>query len=356
MAGNVKEWCWNEADRGKRYILGGGWDEPAYAFHEADARSPFQRHASFGFRCVRPIESNPAPEASLASVTPGVRAYARERPVPDSIFRIYRDLYSYDKTDLNSSVESRDESDADWTKERITFDAAYGKERVIAYLFLPKHAVPPHQTVVHFPAAESIRVRSSAALIEIPRIDFLLKSGRAVLWPIYKGTYERGDDLAWYFPDGSASYRDHVIQWSKDLGRSIDYLESRSDIDRDRLAFYGYSWGACVGPILTAVEDRFKASVLMGAGLYFPKSRPEVDQINFAPRVTAPTLMIDGRYDFLFPRETSQEPLFRLLGTPKEHKRLALFEGGHFVPRHHLIKETLDWLDRYLGPVRARGQ
>ena len=189
---------------------------------------------------------------------------------------------------------------------------------------------------------------------EIPRSILFSKSGRAVLWPIYKGTYERGDDLAWYFPDGSASYRDHVIQWSKDLGRAIDYLESRPDIDRDKLAFYGYSWGACLGAILPAAENRLKASVLMGAGFYFPKSRPEVDQVNFAPRVTVPTLMIDGRYDFLFPRRASQEPLFRLLGTPKEHKRLALFEGGHFVPRHHLIKETLDWLDNYLGPVHGR--
>ena len=34
MAGNVKEWCWNEAGSGKRYILGGAWDEPLYMFNE----------------------------------------------------------------------------------------------------------------------------------------------------------------------------------------------------------------------------------------------------------------------------------------------------------------------------------
>jgi hypothetical protein len=54
----------------------------------------------------------------------------------------------------------------------------------------------------------------------------------------------------------------------------------------------------------------------------------------------------------VFPPETSQEPFYRLLGTPKEHKRRVVFEGGHSVPRHHLIRESLDWLDRYLGPVR----
>jgi pimeloyl-ACP methyl ester carboxylesterase len=95
-------------------------------------------------------------------------------------------------------------------------------------------------------------------------------------------------------------------------------------------------------------------SVLMGAGFYFQKARPEVDQINFAPRVTIPTLIVNGSHDFIFPSETSQKPLFRFLGTPPGHQRLASYEGGHFVPRHHLIKETLDWLDHYLGPVQRR--
>jgi len=354
MAGNVKEWCWNEADQNKRYILGGAWNEPAYTFHEADARPPFQRHSTFGFRCVKYFSPNALPKTVIEPLTLGVRNYEQEQPVSEKIFRVYRDLYAYDKTALNSAIESSDTNDADWEKERITFDAAYGKERMIAYLFLPTRSLPPYQTIVHFPGAESIVIRSSNNLYEMPRIDFILKSGRAVLWPVYKGTYERGDDLKWYFPDTTTAYRDHVIHWLKDLGRAIDYLESRPDIDGNKLGFYGYSWGACLGAILPAVENRFKVSVLMGAGFYFQKARPEVDQINFAPRVTIPTLMVDGRYDFIFPRETSQEPLYRLLGTPMEHKRVALFDGGHFVPRHHLIKETLDWLDRYLGPVQRK--
>ena len=79
-----------------------------------------------------------------------------------------------------------------------------------------------------------------------------------------------------------------------------------------------------------------------------------MDQINFVPRVTCPVLMLNGRYDFFRPMETSQSPMFRLLGTPKEHKRHAVFESGHVIPRNEVIKETLDWLDRYLGPVSER--
>jgi eukaryotic-like serine/threonine-protein kinase len=62
--------------------------------------------------------------------------------------------------------------------------------------------------------------------------------------------------------------------------------------------------------------------------------------------------MLCGRFDFIFPVGTSQEPMFRPLGTPKERKRRVLYETGHDIPRTQMIKETLDWLDRYLGPVK----
>jgi hypothetical protein len=62
--------------------------------------------------------------------------------------------------------------------------------------------------------------------------------------------------------------------------------------------------------------------------------------------------MINGRYDNVSPYETSQQPLFRLLGTPEKDKRHVTFETQHLLfPRNKLIKEVLDWLDRYLGPV-----
>ncbi|MBZ5683769.1 MAG: hypothetical protein LAP86_01925 [Acidobacteriia bacterium] len=82
------------------------------------------------------------------------------------------------------------------------------------------------------------------------------------------------------------------------------------------------------------------------------KPSPEVDQFNFAPRVTAPVLMLNGRYDFVYPPDTSQEPMFHMLGAPKEHKRRVVYDTGHDTPRTELIKETLNWLDRYLGPVK----
>jgi len=88
-------------------------------------------------------------------------------------------------------VESSQQTD-DWKLEKITFDAAYGNERIIAYLFLPRKALPPFETVVYFPGAGALHQRSSAGVPQLEEFDFVIKSGRAVMFPLYKATFERG--------------------------------------------------------------------------------------------------------------------------------------------------------------------
>jgi len=349
MAGNVKEWVLNEADSGKRYILGGAWNEPSYTFNDPDARSPFDRSANFGFRCARYLLTAESAKAA-EHVAFQARDYSLERPVSDQLFQAYKRLYSYDKTPLHANAESLQQTDV-WTEEKITFDAPYENERVAAYLYLPKNASPPFQTVLFFPGSNAFRTRSSDNSRYLQYFDFVLKSGRAVMFPMYKGTFERWDDVL-ARPRISSFNRDHVIAWSKDLGRSIDYLESRPDIDHEKLAYEGYSMGAAMGALLPAVEDRLKVLILIAPGLFLNKRLPETDQINFAPRVKAPVLMLNGRFDFIFPVGPSQEPMFRLLGTPKEEIHRVIYATGHDIPRDQMIKETLDWLDRYLGPVK----
>jgi pimeloyl-ACP methyl ester carboxylesterase len=141
--------------------------------------------------------------------------------------------------------------------------------------------------------------------------------------------------------------------WWKDLARSIDYLQTRDDIDHDKLAYFGSSWGGWLAPQYLAQDERFKVAVLRLAGLPTFDMAPPFDTFNFVPRITIPVLLLGGRYDYIFPHETSQKPLFENLGTPAEHKRHVLFDTAHSTHgfRTEMIKETLDWLDRYLGPV-----
>jgi DNA-binding winged helix-turn-helix (wHTH) protein/dienelactone hydrolase len=347
MAGNVKEWCLNETWDHKRMILGGSYGEPEYMFNFADAQSPWDRRGNFGFRCAR-YKTGPSSLAER-SIEGEVRDYWHEKPVTEEVFRAYTGLYSYDKTALNARVEERSLTERD-VRERVTFDAAYGRERVTAYLFLPRGVSPPWQTVVFFPGAmATLDDRLNLSNVE-DAYDFILKSGRAFVVPIYKGTYERRDG---FVPGRNkpAFFRDHAIAWSKDLSRTLDYLETRKDIDTNRLAYLGYSLGGAEAPMLLAIERRFKAAVLLSGGFQLRAYLPQVDAINFAGHVTAPVLMLNGRYDDDFPVESSQRPLFQMLGTPAKDKKHIIYEGGHGeFPRPAAVRETLDWLDKYLGP------
>ncbi|MFC2165969.1 protein kinase [Acidobacteriota bacterium] len=352
MAGNVKEWCWNES-KDKRYILGGAWSEPLYMFNDIDAQSPLDRLPTYGFRCMKYNSENKLPEDALKPVLVYSRDFSKEKPVSDDVFNIYKQLFSYDKTELNPVTELVGEKKY-WIKEKISFNTAYGDERIIAYLLLPKNISPPYQTIVFFPGAFAIYHRSieEGLEVQLPIIDFIIKSGRAVIFPVYKGTYERRDGLSSDYPNKTSFYRDHVIMWSKDLMRSIDYLETRSEINIEKLSYLGLSWGACLGAIFPALEERLKVAILNVGGFYLQDVLPEVDQLNFVSQIKIPVLMLNGRYDPFFPVETSQLPMFRLFGTSREHKRYVQYESGHLIPRHEMIKETLYWLDKYLGPVK----
>jgi dienelactone hydrolase len=352
MAGNVREWTRN-ADGESRYIQGGGWDDPEYAFNDAIASLALDRSPGNGIRLVQyPDTTNLA--AASAQIEKAFRDYYAETPVSDEVFDVYRQMYAYDSTPLNAAVLSSDTT-ATYVRERIEMDAAYGGERLTAFLFRPRDegAAAPYQAVVYFPGSNDIYKRSYDDL-SVGFLDFIFRSGRALIYPIYKGTFERGTDLQSDIQDESNLYRDHMIAWAQDLGRSIDYLETRTDIDADRLAYFGISWGGVLGGIMTAVEPRFKASVLVVGGLEMQATQPVADPFNFLPRVTVPTLMLNGRYDSFFPVETSQMPFFENLGTPDEDKKIIVTESNHFLLSYSAnlaIRETLDWYDRYMGVV-----
>jgi dienelactone hydrolase len=254
---------------------------------------------------------------------------------------------------LNAKVDETVATESG-SRARISFDAAYGRERVTAYLFLPRNASAPYQTVVYFPGAmATLEDKLDLSAVEDSN-DFILKSGRALIVPIYKGTYQRRDGyVPGHNPPGF--FLDHVIAWRRDLGRTIDYLETRKDIDCTRLVYSGFSLGAADAAILLALEKRFKAAVLLSGGFHLQQSYylPEADEINFVGHVSTPVLMLNGRYDDTFPLEPSQRPFFLLLGTAPKDKKYVIYEGGHGVfPRPAAVTECLDWLDRYLGPVR----
>ena len=350
MAGNVREWCVNEAGGGQRFILGGGWSDPTYSFVDAYAQPPMDRTAINGIRLVRYDTTDPDLAPAQAPIARAYTDYDALTPVSDAVFSGYRTQLDYDPLPLEARVERRDTTD-EWVAEYVTFRAAYRGERMAAWVFLPRHGTPPYQTVVFFPGSGAINTLTSATHRDMTA-SFVVQSGRAFVLPIYKSTYERTDSLTSDIPDQSIFWRDHVVMWVKDYRRTLDYLGTRPDIDTTRFAYFGYSWGGNMGGIIPAVEPRLKAVVLYVAGFTMEQPRAEVDPLNYLPRIRLPVLMLNGKYDFFFPTETAQLPFYRRLGSPAADKRYVVHEGGHDVPRPQLVFETLAWLDKYLGPVR----
>jgi eukaryotic-like serine/threonine-protein kinase len=357
MAGNVREWCWNETSNG-RCVRGGAWNDDTYMVTIPIGAAAFDRSDRNGFRCVRYVDPAKVAASAFAPIkNPESPSYSRGiKPVPEDQFRIYREQFSYDAMDLKAVVDERNEHQ-EWVTEKISFEAAYSGERMQLFLFLPKNVSPPYQTVVFFPGAnvpfpgytiQNLEERSKAV------IRMVVTSRRAFAFPIYQGTFGRNRNfpesyiIVW--GEDTHRYVEYLTQVIKDFKQSVDYLETRKDIDSTRLAYFGISWGSCMGAIIPAVDDRLKASVLVIGGFLQGIIKPEMDQINYVTHVKVPTLMLNGKYDVVgFPYETTVKPMFDLLGTPKEHKRLVLFETDHFYPRNETIKEMDAWLDKYLG-------
>lgn len=353
LAGNVREWCWNQTRDG-RLIMGGGWDDSYYLYFSPSQAPLFDRSPQNGFRCViNPDRENPDTSIFGPVPTGTKRDFLDETPVSEEVFTVYRNQFQYDQKDLQAIVESRDEEPDDWVVEKISFGAAYGDDRVVAYLYLPKRGQPPFQTLVSFPGDGALIQRSFAVSGYSERLAFLAGNNIAVMHPVYFETWDRCQSMndSLDNPKENHTYTEHLVKWVKDFRRAIDYLETREDIDITKIGYIGYSWGGMMGAIIPAVEDRLKLCVLVIPGMYsYNRALPEADVIHYITRVKIPVLMLNGRYDIVFVYEKDVYPMYQLLGTPENDKLLKLYDTGHYIPKTQLIRETLAWLEKYWGP------
>ena len=221
-------------------------------------------------------------------------------------------------------------------------------------LLLPKNVAPPYQVVIWCPGSYSLTLDESERMTMSYYFDFVMKSGRAVVMPDFQGFYSRRSvtPARGREPERQA-FRDRVIQSAKDLNRTMDYLETRSDLDAKKVVYYVFSVGGATLAVST-MEPRLKGLIFLSAGLPRRPFPPEIEPVNFAPRIKMPVLFLGGRYDYITPVDAAQKPLFDRLGTPAAMKRHVIFESGHVPERIAVIREVLDWLDRTLGTVSTK--
>jgi eukaryotic-like serine/threonine-protein kinase len=346
MAGNVKEWLSN-ATENERAITGGAWEDPAYLFAEVGGAAPTTSSNSLGFRCVRSAGGGPPGDADrplrLAVDTPSYQ------PVDEATFRALLSHYAYDHAPVEAEVLERIEAPG-WVRERIRYTGPGGE--VIAYLYLPNAARQPYQTTIFVPGSDvffGVTVPDATEWLLAP----VIRAGRAVFAVVMEGMTERP-----YPPDtprpepATVRFRDQMVRHATELRMGLDYLETRADIDANALAYTGLSWGAGSRLVFAAVDDRFRAVILVGGGIdeRVQPTLPEASNIAFAPWIRPPKLLLNGQHDDEHPWPTRGLPLWNLLSEPRE---LVLVEGaGHVPPLEERIPAILDFLDRTLGPVQ----
>lgn len=362
MAGNMREWTASVTDEG--YIsLGGAWTDPSYLYLIPSKLSPLDRDPGNGFRTMKLLEEVEEPHAAWEPLPVAWQPDPRNTaPVSDDLYSVFTDLFEREPIALEPTIEEQVDSATHWTKQRITYAAGYGDERLTALLYLPKSAQPPYQTIIFMGGSGSFNQRPSATEEQLQNwssVEMMLRGGRAVLFPLWKGAYERADGYS-VLGSLAPAWREKTVQWVKELQQSIDYLETRDDIDADKIGYRGASFGAGMSPVLLAMEPRLKTGVLTGGGFFvisaaiagFPA---DIDPATYAPRVTVPVLMMNGRFDAVFPYEFSQVPFFEALGTPESQKKHLTFPSGHssYGWRTELATESIAWLDELFGePVR----
>ena len=347
MAGNVREWMGNVSGS-HRVTAGGSWQGPSYLYPAYANEDPAFTSAGLGFRCAR--SDGPGDQ--------GAGPIDLEVPAPvytsvdSATFRTLLEHYRYDPVPPDPRLTGVEEGEA-WSRERIWIDGPSG-DSILLYLYTPASAAPPFQTLVFVPGSNVFFNQSVPEAMEWS-IGPAIRGGRAVLAVVMDGMVERG------FPPGTpipapptVRFRDLMVKHATELRLAMDYAISRPEVDGDRLAYVGVSWGAGSRLGFAAVDDRFRAVIFIGGGIdeRVKPTLPEADNVNFAPYVTPPTLLLNGTNDEDHPWLYRALPLWNLLTEPKE---LILVEGGgHVVPLEDRIPAINDFLDRMLGPVRRR--
>jgi dienelactone hydrolase len=161
-----------------------------------------------------------------------------------------------------------------------------------------------------------------------------------------------GRSQIWTF---TAQDREEAIQTVVDARRAIDVLVARSDVDRTRIGFYGFSYGAWLGAITAAVDKRVSLVVLRSGGpqilaeIARGSSRtltPEyatvmarVDQMAYAPAISAPVLVQNGSRDTTFTAEQMRAWQERVGGA----KTVKTYDTGHTLDAQSLA-DALSWI------------
>jgi dienelactone hydrolase len=301
-------------------------------------------------------EEVPLPEATGNSSPEAVAASLATVKAEDQLH-----LFEYDR---EAPLDIQEEG---WTQEngvtRIDFTFASPKGgRVPARLMIPRGEGPfPGLMIQHG------SLGNYEGLMMVAR-DFVSYGAVVVM---INDPYSRpggwepsgGAGDTWpYFTDQDMEIK---IQSIVDMQRAIDLLAARPEVDPERMAYYGISYGAAMGGLFAGVEDRLKAYVLQvgDGGLVEHTSEPGEDgrplhfsqkwadrmwpteSLHFVGRAAPAALLFNnGIHDELVPPRDAIR--YQIAGS--EPKTIVWYDSGHALPNEATIDSAI-WLQTYLG-------
>ncbi len=290
--------------------------------------------------------------ASLSAIHAFAQSKASviEEPVGDIAYEEILEYYRYDEG-MPSDPEFYGEWP--WRGPHVLYKLSYSSvrgQRVPAYLAIPKEPAREKVPVVLLLHGWNLFWGKNEDWV-LEWIPLLTEQGYAVLAPDHfmygerkkDGGFDNGTDRGPYY------YRDWMCQSVVDLRRGIDYLESRSDIDTERIAIFGGSMGGWIGSILAAVEPRINTVILSVPATEDARDQTPSGRIinasNFIPRYQdLSLLMVLAEKDEPLRNARARE----FYNVAKVKKELVEYDESHFLDPKKYNKEILEWLKENL--------
>jgi hypothetical protein len=347
MAGNAREWVWNIFG-GRGLSLGGAYNEPQYLASQTSPLPRMDRSDTNGFRTARLINPRDLNPYGNPIVTQAPKDPSFYKPMNDEVFNVYSRNFEVSSEPLNAKVLYVDDSHPLWIKERVQIAVGYNNEVMDVLIFRPKNSFGPSAPIVFHPGSNYYTTPPDIDEVNPGEfgLDFIIKSGRTIVWPAWKGSLNRMPPRSSSPEEALRRFRDLFRYWVSDTSKTLDYISSRTELDSNNIFYMGMSYGALFNTHNLIFEDRYNAAVLYVGGVFstFP---PMSDGINHMPRIKTPFLMLNGEQDYLVPK-VSAMTFFGSTGTPKEDKKIIFYDSGHWpLPRNQMIKESLSFIEQY---------
>jgi len=359
LVGNVREWTRDFSGRDK-LCVGSSYQGPAWQYASPGFSDPQQRTSVQGFRLalyaddIEPaMVANQGEEPRLPSVSDETyEGIIRQLHYPEGTVRVGDARLVYERPEQ------------EWLRRKLLLPGEVPDDPLPVLLFLPKRAAGPITPVIFVPPADSYDAGFPSERIDITGydIDFLVREGMALVWPIYWGSHERYVNR----PDEGTAEQLRTWQLAIDrrrneLGRVIDYLQDDPAFDGDRVGLMAISFGATYfAPPFLAAERRLKTAVLLATGLATldPDRTPlHLNPNTFWPRVTQPLLILSGRYDLGFNAGTSEPSILKALHPAADRNRVILYPTAHWpLPRRLIRRDVLAWLEELSDAELLAGQ